>query len=129
MTRAHEVPARSTRRATERRRRLLAMANIAIEIDKERLRDFCRKWKVTEFALFGSVTRPETFRDDSDVDVLVRFADEAGWSVFDHLDMEEELRGIFGRGGDLVSARAVDENPNRFVRREILGGAVPLELT
>ena len=28
---------------------------IAIEIPKERLREFCRKWKVTEFALFGSV--------------------------------------------------------------------------
>ncbi len=105
------------------------MAHLAIEIDKDRLRDFCRKWKVTEFALFGSVTRPEKFRDDSDVDVLVRFEDDAGWSVFDHLDMESELRAIFGRGVDLVSARAVDENPNRFVRREILGGAIPLELS
>ena len=30
---------------------------IAIEIPKEKLRDFCRKWKVTEFSLFGSVVR------------------------------------------------------------------------
>ena len=102
---------------------------IAIEIDKDRLRDFCRRWKVTEFALFGSVTRPERFRDDSDVDVLVRFDENAAWSVFDHLDMEAELRTIFGPSVDLVSAQAVDENPNRFVRREILSGAIPLELT
>jgi len=33
--------------------------SIAIEIPKEKLRDFCRKWKVTEFSLFGSVTRPD----------------------------------------------------------------------
>ena len=38
------------------------MAAIAIEIDKERLRTFCQKWKVTEFALFGSAVRPDEFR-------------------------------------------------------------------
>jgi predicted nucleotidyltransferase len=101
---------------------------IAIDIDKEKLRAFCDKWKVTEFSLFGSVTRPEAFRDDSDVDVLVRFADDAEWSLFDHMDMEDELKTIFRRRVDLVSRRAVDENDNHFIRRGILGGAVPLEL-
>lgn len=105
------------------------MPTLAIEIPKEQLRDFCRRWKITEFALFGSVTRPEVFGSDSDVDVLARFGADSGWSVFDHLEMEEELRRIFGRDVDLVSRRAVDENPNRFVRGEILGGAVPLELS
>ena len=35
------------------------MAHIAIDYDKEKLRDFCRKWKITEFSLFGSVVRDD----------------------------------------------------------------------
>ena len=34
------------------------MPTIAIDIDKARLRDFCRKWKITEFALFAFFGRP-----------------------------------------------------------------------
>ena len=33
-------------------------------------RGFCRKWKITEFSLFGSVIRDD-FGPESDVDVLV----------------------------------------------------------
>ena len=41
-----------------------------IEIPRERIEEFCRKWKIAELALFGSVLGDE-FRPDSDVDVLV----------------------------------------------------------
>jgi predicted nucleotidyltransferase len=46
------------------------MPHIAIDYDKEKLRDFCRRWRVTEFSLFGSVVRDD-FGPESDVDVLV----------------------------------------------------------
>lgn len=101
---------------------------IAIEIPKERLREFCRKWKVTEFALFGSVTRPEEFRADSDVDVLVRFADDARISLFDLYHMEEELKAIFDRDIDLADFVAIERSRNRFRRESILTSAVPVEL-
>ena len=101
---------------------------IAIEIPKERLREFCRKWKVTEFALFGSVTRPEEFRADSDVDVLVRFAKDAPWSLFDWVRMESELAEIFGRGVDLVERPVVEKSDNRFRKRSILTSAVALDV-
>ncbi len=42
---------------------------------------FCIKWRVVEFALFGSVLR-EDFRPDSDVDVLLTFEPESPWSLF-----------------------------------------------
>jgi predicted nucleotidyltransferase len=29
------------------------------DIDLDRIADFCRRWKVTEFALFGSVLRED----------------------------------------------------------------------
>ena len=87
-----------------------------IPIDHERIAEFCRKWRITEFALFGSVLR-EDFRSDSDVDVLAVFDPDAPWSLWDHMDMEEELEGLFGRPVDLVSKRAL-KNPYR--RHEIL---------
>lgn len=35
------------------------MATIAIEIDKDKLRDFCRRWKITELARFVPGLRDE----------------------------------------------------------------------
>jgi predicted nucleotidyltransferase len=100
---------------------------IAIEVPKEKLREFCRKWKVTEFALFGSVLR-EDFHLDSDVDVLVSFAPDAQWSLFDHVHMQEELAEIFGRRVDLLTRRAVEASNNRFRRRSILSSVVQLDV-
>jgi uncharacterized protein len=104
------------------------MPDIAIAIDKDKLRDFCRKWKVTEFALFGSATRPEEFREDSDVDVLVRFQPSAPWTLFDWVTMEEELAAIFARHVDLVEREAVEQSDNRFRRRSILNSAVLVDV-
>lgn len=100
---------------------------LAIEIPHDRLRDFCRRWKVTEFSLFGSVTKPEEFRDDSDVDVMVEFASDAKWSLFNFVHMKDELAAIFGREVDLVERRAVEANENRFRRQNMLSSAVQLE--
>jgi predicted nucleotidyltransferase len=105
------------------------MSAIAIEIDKVRLRDFCQRWKITEFALFGSAVRPEEFRPDSDVDVLVSFSSDAEWSLFDHVHMRDELCEIFGRDVDLLTRRSVEASDNRFRRRAILDSVIPLELS
>src|SRR5687768_16009186 len=104
------------------------MSAIAIEIDKDKLRDFCRRWKITEFALFGSVTRPEEFRADSDVDVLARFAPDAPWTLFEWVTMEDELAEIFGRPVDLVEREAVEQGDNPFRQRSILSSAVLLDV-
>ncbi len=96
-----------------------------IPIDREKIAEFCRRWKITEFALFGSVLRDD-FRPDSDVDVLVTFAPDAEWSLFDDVDMEEELSAIFGRKVDLVSRRAVERSDNWIRRKAILSTAEPV---
>jgi hypothetical protein len=77
---------------------------------------FCKKWKVKEFSLFGSVLTDE-FRPDSDMDVLVDLRPGHGLTLYDWLDMIEELKEIFGRKVDLVAKRGL-KNP--FRRREIL---------
>jgi hypothetical protein len=95
-----------------------------IPIDREKIVEFCQRWKITEFALFGSVLRDD-FRPDSDVDVLVTFAPDAEWSLFDHVDMEEELSAILGRKVDLVSRRAIERSTNWIRRKAILSTTEP----
>ncbi|HEU4456772.1 MAG TPA: nucleotidyltransferase family protein [Longimicrobium sp.] len=87
-----------------------------IEIPRKRVEEFCRKWGITEFALFGSVLTDE-FRPDSDIDVLVTFAPDARHSLFDHVEMIEELREMFGRDVDLAEKSGL---VNPFVRKHVL---------
>jgi len=87
-----------------------------INIPKDKIAEFCHRWKITEFALFGSVLRDD-FRPDSDIDVLVTFAADAPWSLFDLGAMSAELKEMLGREVDLVEKAAV-KNP--FRRRHIL---------
>lgn len=106
----------------------MAMPNLAIEIPKDELRAFCRRWKITEFALFGSAVRPNVFGPDSDVDVMVTFAEDAGWTFFDMVDMKDELEAVFGRKVDLLTRRGVEQGLNRFRRESILSSAVQLDV-
>jgi predicted nucleotidyltransferase len=48
------------------------MVNAQLVIPETEIAEFCRRWKVTELALFGSALRGD-FRPDSDVDVLISF--------------------------------------------------------
>jgi len=95
------------------------------EIPQERIAAFCRKWKIKELALFGSVLR-EDFGPDSDVDVLVTFEPDVPWSLFDWPDMTDELKVIFGREVDLVEKAGL-RNPYRrytiLTTREIIYAA------
>ncbi len=84
--------------------------------------DFCRKWGVLRLELFGSVLRDD-FDSESDVDVLVTFAGGRGIRVDDLLDMEDELRALFGRRVDLVKRHLVENSPNWIRRRSILESA------
>ena len=97
-------------------------SQLQIQIPMSAIADFCWRWQVTEFSLFGSVLRDD-FRPDSDVDVLVRFAPEARHSVFDLMRMEKELTETFGRKVDLVDRGVVEASPNYIRRRHILESA------
>lgn len=98
------------------------MAIFAIGIDKNGLEVFCRRWKIRNLSLFGSVLR-EDFNDTSDVDVMVSFQPDADWSLLDHVVMREELMGLFGRNVDLVTRRGVERSRNILRREAILGSA------
>jgi len=93
--------------------------SLRIAIPDEEVAVFCRRWQIAELALFGSVLR-DSFRPDSDVDVLVRFGPEAQHTLFDMVRMERELSQILGRDVDLVERAAVERSRNYIRRKEIL---------
>jgi predicted nucleotidyltransferase len=86
------------------------------------LDEFCRRWRITEVALFGSALRDD-FGPASDIDLLARFEPGVHWTILDHVQMEDELAEIFGRKVDLVSRLAIEENENPYRKKEILNTA------
>ena len=78
--------------------------------------EFCQRWKIIEFALFGSVLR-EDFRPDSDIDVLVTFLPSYSLTLSMVLDMQEELEAMLHRSVDLVEK---DRLVNPYRRASIL---------
>jgi uncharacterized protein len=98
------------------------MGKRAFEVPSDKIADYCRRWKISEFALFGSALRDD-FNQKSDIDVLVTFERDAHWTLFDMVDMQEELRDIFGRDVDLVSRRGIESSQNYLRRKEILSSA------
>ena len=95
---------------------LKAPAQVRLPVPLDAISGFCHKWQIEELALFGSVLRDD-FSPASDVDVLLTFLPEARVSLFDFVDMKEELERIFQRKVDLVSKGGL-RNP--FRRHEIL---------
>ena len=95
---------------------------IQITLPHQQIVAFCQKWQITEFALFGSVLRPD-FRRDSDIDVLVTFAPNARWTLLDHVDMQDELQTILNRKVDLISKRGIQRSRNPSRRQRILNSA------
>ena len=92
---------------------------VQVHIDRAKIATFCRRWKIVEFSLFGSALRDD-FGPDSDVDVLVSYADDARRGLSDLSRMENELKAIFGRDVDLVDRRAVERSENYIRRRHVL---------
>ena len=96
--------------------------NARIDVPTKKIADFCRRWQITDLALFGSVLRDD-FGPNSDVDVLVGFGEGARHTLFDLDDMEAELKEIFGREVDLVSRRGIEASRNHLRRDDILKSA------
>lgn len=98
------------------------MSIAKIKFPPNTITEFCQRWQVTEFALFGSVLRAD-FRPDSDIDVMVQFHPDAH-PKFSTLDqMETELKAIFHREVDLITRQGIESSRNYLRRQEILSSA------
>lgn len=89
---------------------------MSISVPAEKIAEFCARWGVEEFSLFGS-SITQSFHADSDVDVLVRYAPRVRHGVVAFAQMLQELEAMFGRRVDLVEDGTL-RNP--FRRQHIL---------
>lgn len=88
--------------------------NKHIEIPKDKLAGFCRKYHISRLSIFGSALT-EDFDPNSDIDVLVEFepGHTPGLSFF---RMESELSALLGRKVDLNTEQFL----SRYFRDTIL---------
>jgi Predicted nucleotidyltransferases len=82
-----------------------------LKVSLDAIAQFCQRWNIVEFALFGSVLRDD-FRPDSDVDVLVTYEPSHRLTLSNLLSMQEEIEHLFHRSVDLVEKKQL-ENPDR----------------
>jgi hypothetical protein len=88
-------------------------------IPRKKIAEFCKRWNITEFSVFGSALRAD-FGPESDVDVLVSIDPKAHIGLFEIAEMVIELEDMFKRPVDLVEKEGL-RNPYR--RSEILSTA------
>lgn len=98
------------------------MTTIAIDLPMDAITEFCNRWQVVEFALFGSVLRDD-FRSDSDIDILINFSPNGKRGLTETLQMRDELETIFNRKVDLIVKAAIERSENWLRRKNILESA------
>ncbi|MBN2563789.1 MAG: nucleotidyltransferase family protein [Phycisphaerae bacterium] len=91
---------------------------ISLGIQEHQLADLCRRHRVRELSVFGSVVRGES-RSDSDVDVLVEFEPSARIGFIGLSQLSRELETLFGRPVDVVTKRGL----NPLIRDHVLAEA------
>ena len=103
----------------KRQRYNFNMQRKKFRIPRKKIAEFCKRWSILEFSLFGSAIRDD-FRPTSDVDVLVSIDPKAKIGLFEIAEMVIELEEMFKRPVDFVEKEGL-RNPYR--RSEILNTA------
>ena len=82
----------------------MSVAELPIQIDRERIARFCQERGIRKLSLFGSVLRDDFNPEQSDVDVLAEFEPEVLKQVgFQYFGYGEELAAILGHKVDFCS--------------------------
>ena len=76
------------------------MNETRIQLPKDRIAEFCKRYQIRKLSIFGSALR-EDFGPDSDIDVLIEFGPNAGVGLIALAGLELELGEIIGRKVDL----------------------------
>jgi uncharacterized protein len=94
-----------------------------ISLPQKEIIKFCQHWQITQLALFGSVLRSDFDPVTSDIDILVDFRDNAGHTLLDFSEMQDQLTELFEQKVDLVSRRGVETSRNLERKNNILSSA------
>src|SRR3990170_7530372 len=90
--------------------------NKKIAIPHEQLIELAKRHGLKELAFFGSVLS-DRFGPESDIDVLIEFLPDVNASLYDLVDIKDELEALFNREVDVVEKTGL-RNP--FRRHAIL---------
>jgi predicted nucleotidyltransferase len=82
-----------------------------LEYDVQALAELCQRWHIRELRLFGSQARGDA-RPDSDVDLMVSFAEEHVPDLWEFVGLMHEFEAFFGKGVDLIMDGTI-RNPSR----------------
>ncbi|MDG4594391.1 MAG: nucleotidyltransferase family protein [Candidatus Contendobacter sp.] len=88
----------------------------SLKLDEATLARFCEAYHIRRLSLFGSQLKG-TARPDSDIDLLVEFAEDAHPTFLDLAQIEIELSQALG--GKKVDVRT-PEDLSRYFRNEVL---------
>ena len=97
---------------------------LGLDVDAEQLAALCRRYHVVTLELFGSRAQG-TARPDSDVDLLVTFA-EGRTPGFAFITLCDELEACFQRPVDVLTRESVERDFNPYRRGAILAHTEPL---
>lgn len=64
------------------------------------LKDFCKLNRINKLSLFGSYL-DNSFKEQSDIDLLVEFEENSGYGLLDIARIERELSEMIGKKVDL----------------------------
>jgi hypothetical protein len=97
----------------------MSVAELPIQIDREKIAEFCHARGIRKLSLFGSVLRDDFDPARSDVDMLVELLPAArpGWEFF---GWHEDLAPIVGRKVDLHTPASL----SKYFRTEVLQEAL-----
>jgi predicted nucleotidyltransferase len=89
--------------------------DLQLPIELRALQDILRAHGVITASIFGSYARGEA-HSSSDLDILVNY--KSGISLFDHIDLKDELERFSGMHVDVVSERALSRHIKPFIDKE-----------
>ncbi|WOF16794.1 nucleotidyltransferase [Methanoplanus sp. FWC-SCC4] len=98
------------------------------KIPESKVREFCKKWNIREFYIFGSYLS-DNFSDESDIDIVVYFNPGDEPSLITFIKIEEEIEEILGRKVDLITKNALISGRNQIIKDSILNSMVPVYVT
>lgn len=78
--------------------------------------ELINKYHISQIGIFGSHVRNEQ-KPESDIDILVDFSTSI--SLFEFIDMEEELSNLLKNKVDLVSRKALKPFIGRYILEEV----------
>lgn len=102
---------------------IMGLPKTAIPLPMDELIAFCERWQIIRLEVFGSILRDDFDPERSDVDFMVTFAPEQRWSLFDLMDLNDDLEVIMKRKVDVVEREMMEKSKNIYRRDPILNSA------